>query len=116
MIDFDDFEWIEKDPEHKVIPDDFYDFLIENGCLDSWISNFEKTQKNLEEFFKTKFRDSFVSGFSYNSTPERNYWIDIHHLWENKCYGKELKTTRPEVVEMPIQEERPVGEDYLPDL
>ena len=90
---FDEEDWGEKDWNEKDIDslfrghEGFYNFLINNNCLDNWIDNMEYFNNNIEKclnhfkkYFGKRYKEYINSSFSWEDTNEKEeYWANIDY-------------------------------------
>lgn len=86
-IDWNDWEEIDDDnmPDNFIGHEKFYQFLVDNGCLDEWILNMNKRGKDIKKFldncrnFSYEFSKYITLGFVWAGTKNgQNYWHAIY--------------------------------------
>jgi hypothetical protein len=86
---FEEEDWNEKDMNNDSLfkgHEGFYDFLINNNCLDNWIdnmvnfdNNIEKCLNNYKRNFGEKYKEYINSSFTWDYTNEgQEYWENIY--------------------------------------
>jgi hypothetical protein len=89
-IDEEEYESI---PEDFIGHDDFYNFLVDNNILNSWINNIKKNYKDNKSFNIKRFLDSqshkdsnyILLPFDWDLTYEGDeFWDNIYHKWKDR--------------------------------
>ena len=86
-IDWDDWEEEENSiPDDFIGHEDFYNFLVDNDVLDTYLYNFknDKHQKDFKKFIN-QVRDTHLidAAFTWSQTPEgNNYWYELNIKWK----------------------------------